>query len=139
MIPASIWSALTTRVPLLQKADRSLFCKCCPPQGSSQPAREAACLDPVDLAVCLDMPLLVINGTADPICPRRQVQHFFDSASSVEKELVWLDRMGHNDLPRSPLYWRALAAFFDRVSKAGAARASTSLGNGEPSGFVEGC
>jgi len=112
----SLWRGLAQHLPPLKAACRPLSCDCClsasaTPQGD----RELVCLDPVDLASCLSIPLLVIAGTADSLCPRATIQALFDAAKSEDKQLFWLDGLGHNEVAGSRTYWHKLFAFLEML------------------------
>lgn len=114
-VPAELWEGLARELPAaLRVAKRQMHCDCC--QGSpvkAQPQREALCFDPVDVAACLDLPLLLIGGTADVLCPRLSLQALFDAWKCEEKEVLWLPGLGHNELRGSRDFWAKLSSFLD--------------------------
>mmetsp|Transcript_89512 Transcript_89512/g.208469 ORF Transcript_89512/g.208469 Transcript_89512/m.208469 type:complete len:276 (-) Transcript_89512:63-890(-) len=110
-LPASLWRALPG-VRLAPSVRQPRYCPCCPLGMGALGERSAMWLDPVDLVACVEAPLLVVCGTADTWCPGPQVQELFEAAGSHQKELVWIEDAGHNDLPLRPQYWDAMARFF---------------------------
>jgi uncharacterized protein len=61
-------------------------------------------------------PLLVLHGTEDSIIAPSEAQVAFDNAGTTQKELVWIEGRGHNDISFSPNYWAALKNFVQRVT-----------------------
>jgi len=112
----SLWRGLAQHLPPLKAACRQLSCNCClSASATTQGDRALVCLDPVDLASCLSIPLLVIAGTADSLCPRATIQALFDAAKSEDKQLFWLDGLGHNEVAGSRTYWHKLFAFLEML------------------------
>mmetsp|Transcript_87185 Transcript_87185/g.244649 ORF Transcript_87185/g.244649 Transcript_87185/m.244649 type:complete len:400 (+) Transcript_87185:51-1250(+) len=113
-IHGDLWDSLRERLPPLRPAARSLcHCECCGAGRAAQKAREAVWLDPADLIQCVDMPLLVVNGTADRVCPPAQTEDFFKMAAAKKKQLVWIEGKDHNEVATSPTYWRAFTQFLE--------------------------
>ncbi len=66
-------------------------------------------------AALVDIPLLVVHGTTDPLLPPRFAQQVYDEAASVDKELVWVETHNHVELydqaPYVPLALDAVIPF----------------------------
>ncbi|CAE8683672.1 unnamed protein product [Polarella glacialis] len=119
-IDSSVWQALSSALgpAALAAAGRQLLlCPCCSTAEAktAQSGRESCCLDPQDLISCLDMPLLMINGTRDIVCPREQAAALFHASPSLSKELLWLPGRGHNEVMACEEYWTALKRFLARL------------------------
>lgn len=113
-IPGDVWNLLNEQLPPLKAVGRKFdHCQCCR-FDDKQALRERAWLDPTDLLHCVDMPLLLINGTADTVCPQPQVEQFFQASTAMEKDLVWIAGKGHNEVSGTDTYWRSLKSFLER-------------------------
>lgn len=119
-IPCKLWAALLTELPRLQAAERTLrFCQCCRAGAAALCDRMAAWLDPVDIARCLDMPLLLLNGTADTCCPEPQTGSLFQAFAGEDKAVIWIRGASHNDVSCYSQYWVALGRFLERTRGGG--------------------
>lgn len=127
LVPVSCWDALSEAlasngVPPLRAAKRQLtHCECCRGAGPSQAqaAREASWLDPQDLVGVVALPLLILAGTADALCPRPQIDAFFNASPAQDKDMVWLKGYSHNGVCRSQVYWSSILRFLRKVQGAG--------------------
>jgi len=67
----------------------------------------------------LDLPLLSIHGTDDPIVPFEQGRAVFEAAQSRDKRFVRLDGVGHHDSHRTGApYFEPIVEFVTRVAPA---------------------
>ena len=76
---------------------------------------DAAAPKPLDAALRLRaLPLLIINGAADPVAPPSDAQRLFDAAATANKRLWIIPGAAHGGYAgvAPALYPRALAAFF---------------------------
>lgn len=66
----------------------------------------------------LQIPLLLIHGTADRVVPAQMSQALYDAAGG-EKELVWIEGGGHNDLPyrEGSEYADSIRGFVERYAE----------------------
>lgn len=117
-LPASLWTSLSSAFPSLEHVNRTFsVCQCCPSATEALPGRLSMWLDPLDLACCIHVPTIVISGTMDCLCPQSQVQALFDNMASPDKQLVWIDGAGHNDVSASLKYWQTMMCFLTRPAE----------------------
>lgn len=124
-VPADCWRALSSSLqaagvpPLNSVRQKPMHCTCCrgPKPSLAQAAREASWLDPLDIVSVTKTPLLLLSGTADELCPRPQIEELFRRSAAPQKEMVWLEGLGHNEVSSSPTYWRALTRFLQNTSR----------------------
>lgn len=60
----------------------------------------------------LQKPLLIVTGMDDPITPKDMAETLYQRATVKDKNLIIIDKGGHNDLPRSGIYRQALSEFY---------------------------
>lgn len=67
----------------------------------------------------LQMPILLMHGTADNIVPSEMSQTLYDAAPTAEKTLLWVEEATHNNLPlvAGERYNQAIATFIERYAK----------------------
>lgn len=59
----------------------------------------------------VDIPLLVVHGTTDPLLPPRFAQQVYDAAAGAHKDLVWVETHNHVELyDQDPYVPQAIAA-----------------------------
>lgn len=78
-------------------------------------ADERATFDPLAKLPLGRLPLLILHGGDDSLIVPDEARASLDAAGSADKTLVFVDGHGHNDLARAEPYWRALAAFVQRL------------------------
>ena len=87
------------------------------------------------------LPLLVLHGEADQVCPVAHGQHLYDAAASRRKVLKrWgSGPRGHNDLGRNPAYHPLVLNFLERcVALAAALDKAGGAGRGAAGGVAGG-
>jgi alpha-beta hydrolase superfamily lysophospholipase len=57
------------------------------------------------------LPLLLIHGAQDQLIDPREARLLFSAAATQEKQLVYIEGHGHNDVMQASAYWRALTDF----------------------------
>lgn len=61
----------------------------------------------------IEIPLLIIGGTADDVTPFKMAEELYGQSSSQQKELVKIEGGSHNDLPKYRLYRNAIQEFIE--------------------------
>ena len=64
----------------------------------------------------LQKPLLIVTGADDPITPKVMAEMLYQRATVKDKNLVIIDKGGHNDLPVIETYRHALSDFYKSLS-----------------------
>jgi hypothetical protein len=62
-----------------------------------------------------DRPLLVLHGAEDTLISPSEATLAFAATPAAEKELVFIEGRGHNDLSAEPAYWAALGRHLARL------------------------
>ena len=57
-------------------------------------------------------PLLILSGTGDDVTPIRMAEELYEVSGSYQKNLVRISGGGHNNLPETASYRRALGEFY---------------------------
>jgi len=60
----------------------------------------------------LQKPLLIVTGVDDPITPKVMAEMLYERATVKDKNLIIIDKGGHNDLPPNKTYRQALSEFY---------------------------
>jgi hypothetical protein len=83
--------------------------------GTPLSAEDAAVLDPLPKFAHCNVPALVLHGEDDQIVPATEAEATFSALPTAHRTKVLLPGCGHNDVPRSDIYWVVLSRFVQSI------------------------
>jgi len=74
--------------------------------------------DPLRKVKAWTKPLLVMHGSVDTLIAPREAKLVYEAAPEGNKQLVYIEGHGHNDVLAADAYWNTLGSFLDACVEA---------------------